>query len=131
MTERAHERHFTLEEARGTLTEIHAIVTRLVELKKRLDVLGWDVRRHRFFGGRGPNGDGSFPADMETLVDVVRSLEGRGVVVSGLDEGLVDFPFLRRDGEELYLCWKLGENDILSWHSRDAGFAGRRPVEEL
>lgn len=126
-----HARHFTLEEARRTLTEIHAVVTRIMELKRRLDSLGWDVRRHSYFGGRGPNGDGRFPPEMETLVDAVRSLEARGVVLKALDEGLVDFPSLRRDGEEVYLCWKPGEDDIRWWHGLADGFQGRRPIEEL
>ena len=41
--------------------------------------------------------------------------------------GLVDFPALR-DGEEIYLCWVVGEPEIRHWHEPDAGFRGRRPL---
>ena len=45
-----------------------------------------------------------------------------------LDTGLVDFPTLFR-GQEVYLCWKLGEPSIEYWHSVDQGFRGRKPID--
>ncbi|HUG55814.1 MAG TPA: DUF2203 domain-containing protein [Candidatus Limnocylindrales bacterium] len=53
-----------------------------------------------------------------------------GVEVKDLDEGLVDFPTLRR-GREIYLCWKLGEGERISWwHEVEAGYPGRRLIED-
>jgi hypothetical protein len=49
-----------------------------------------------------------------------------GVEPKGGD-GLVDFPALW-DGRLVYLCWKLGEPEVLYWHEIDAGFAGRQPL---
>lgn len=57
------------------------------------------------------------------------ALEGQGVILRDLDRGLVDFPALR-EGREVYLCWQEGEPRILYWHEVDAGFAGRRPLDE-
>lgn len=131
MPNRLHKKHFTLEEARRELTNVHALASKLVELKAQLTAKGWDVYRHQYFGGMGPNGDGSFPAELETLVDIVKGLEERGIIVKGLDEGLMDFPHIRENGEEVYLCWKLGENDVKYWHSIEAGYAGRRSIDEL
>jgi len=126
-----HRVHFTLEEARQALTSVHALASKLSELKRSLDRKGWDVHRHEYFGGRGPNGDGSFPPEMETLVEIVRGLEQRGILVKGLEHGLVDFPHIRGNGDEVYLCWQIGEDDIRYWHGLDDSFAGRRPLEEL
>jgi hypothetical protein len=131
MPEYLHEIHFTLEEARTRLTQVHARVSKLVELKRLLAARGWDVRRHQYFGGRGPNGDGSFPAEIDTLVDIARDLQRQGIVIKDLDRGIIDFPSIRENGEEVYLCWSLGEDDIEAWHPLDAGFAGRRSVKEL
>ena len=39
----------------------------------------------------------------------------------------VDFP-ARLEGREVYLCWQLGEPEVLHWHAMDAGFAGRQPI---
>jgi hypothetical protein len=131
MKKRIHAKHFTLDEARRELTAVHALVSKLVELKQILNERGWDITRHRYFGGIGPNGDGSFPAEMEQLVEIVRVLKDKGVLVKGIDEGLVDFPHIRSNGEEVYLCWKLGEDDITWWHDLATGFGGRRSLDEL
>ena len=50
-----------------------------------------------------------------------------GAVVKDLDDGLVDFP-ARVEGEEAFLCWRLGEEEIGYWHGLDEGFAGRKPL---
>jgi hypothetical protein len=126
-----HQKHFTLDEARKELTSVHALMSKLVELKTQLDSIGWDLMRHEYFGGVGPNGDGRFPPEMELLVEIMKGLEERGILVKGIDQGLVDFPHIRDKGEEVYLCWKLGENDILSWHRLDEGVAGRKGLSEL
>ena len=31
-------------------------------------------------------------------------------------------------GKPVYLCWKLGEPEVLFWHDLDAGFRGRQPL---
>jgi hypothetical protein len=126
-----HKKHFTVEEARKELTSVHALVSKLRELKRKLDTMGWDLTRHQYFGGMGPNGDGSFPPEMETVVEIVRGLEERGILMKGIDQGLVDFPHIRENGEEVYLCWQLGENDIIAWHRLDEGFVGRKGLSDL
>ncbi len=131
MTHSVHKRHYSVEEARRVLTSAHALVVRMLELKQLLDRQGWDLSRHEYLGGRGPNGDGSFPPEMETIVEILKSLDQKGVVVKGIDEGILDFPHLRSNGEEVYLCWKVGEDDIGFWHGLAEGFAGRKPLIEL
>jgi len=126
-----HTKHFSLDEARNELTAVHALISKMTELKATLDEMGWDLRRHTYFGGMGPNGDGTFPPEMEQLVEIMMSLDRRGVLVKSIEDGLVDFPCLRDNGEEVYLCWKLGEDDIGWWHGLDSGFAGRKRVDEL
>lgn len=131
MLNHLHKKHFSLEEAQRELTTVHALASKLMELKKQLDAKGWDVYRHEYFGGRGPNGNGGFPPEMETLVEIVKGMEDSGIVVKGLEDGLIDFPHIRNDGEEVYLCWKVGENDIKYWHRIADGFAGRKSVDKL
>jgi hypothetical protein len=126
-----HETHFSLEQARAALGEVRPLVEELVALKRTLDARGYDIRKHGYFGGMGPNGERYFPGELERLVEVLHRLETLGVVVKGIDEGLVDFPHVRRTGEEVYLCFLAGESDIGYWHSIEAGFAGRRPIREL
>ena len=49
------------------------------------------------------------------------------MLVKDLDRGLVDFPAFRH-GEEVLLCWQVGEDEIGYWHGVDDGFAGRKPL---
>ena len=57
----------------------------------------------------------------------VEDLENTGVVIKGIEEGLLDFPSKRFD-EDIWLCWKDGETEIKFWHEKDAGFNGRKPI---
>ena len=57
----------------------------------------------------------------------VEDLERLGVVLKGLEQGLLDFPAKRFD-EEIWLCWKEGETEIKFWHEKDTGFIGRKPI---
>ena len=58
----------------------------------------------------------------------LEQVQETGCVVKDLDIGLVDFPTLFQ-GREVYLCWKLGEEDITFWHGIEEGFAGRKPID--
>jgi hypothetical protein len=63
------------------------------------------------------------------LKEAIDKIQATGCVVKDVDEGLVDFPSLL-DGQEVYLCWKLGEERIAYWHGMEEGFAGRKPLDD-
>jgi hypothetical protein len=126
-----HKKHFSLEDARAVLPEILPLVEELNSLNKALVARGFDISRHEYFGGSGPNGERFFPVELERLVEIVKIFENRGILVKDLDSGLIDFPHFLSNGEEVYLCWKRGEETILFWHRIGDGFAGRRPVGSL
>jgi hypothetical protein len=65
--------------------------------------------------------------ELKGLARCVNAIHGLGAIVKDPDEGLVDFPALR-GGENVYLCWRLGEDRIEFWHGVDEGFAGRKPL---
>jgi hypothetical protein len=124
-------KHFTLAQAQTELPEIIPIIEDITRLKKELDAKGYDVQRHQYFGGLGPNGQKVFPQEMEQLVLHVQTLNEKGIEIKDLDKGLIDFPHLRANGEEAYLCYMLGEKEIIAWHPIEGGFAARRPIAEL
>jgi len=41
--------------------------------------------------------------------------------------GLVDFPAII-DGEDVLLCWRNDEDEILFYHGINEGYAGRKPI---
>ena len=56
---------------------------------------------------------------------------GCGAMLKDLESGLVDF-YGKRDGDVVFLCWRLGEEmQIRYWHTLEGGFAGRQPVDGL
>jgi hypothetical protein len=59
-------------------------------------------------------------------LDRVKALGGE---VKDMDTGLVDFPG-KRGEEDILLCWRLGEQRLGYWHTPEAGFAGRRPIDD-
>ena len=124
-------KHFTLTEALTELPKVTPIVEEIVRLKAELDRKGYDVHRHQYFGGLGPNGQKVFPLEMEQLVLHVRELNERGIEIKDLDKGLIDFPTIRENGEEVYLCYMLGERTILAWHPLEGGFPARQPIDKL
>jgi hypothetical protein len=129
-------RHFTREEANGVLPAVKALAERMVEHRRALaDAQKQYAGLLAHIGGNG--GDLSpleFSGAQEQVEQeaggVARCVEGiheLGGVVKDLDQGLVDFPAMR-EGEEVLLCWRLGENEVAYWHGLDEGFAGRKPL---
>jgi hypothetical protein len=59
----------------------------------------------------------------------IEQVQELGCIVKDLDIGLIDFPTVFH-GEEVYLCWKLGESGIQYWHSVHEGFRGRQAIDE-
>ena len=64
----------------------------------------------------------------QTVQSALDRIQETGCVVKDLNVGLLDFP-ARIDGDEVYLCWKLGEDRIRFYHRQDEGFAGRKPID--
>jgi len=62
------------------------------------------------------------------LKDCVERVQEFGCVVKDLEIGLIDFPTLF-NGQEVYLCWKLGESGIQFWHGVQEGFRGRKAID--
>jgi hypothetical protein len=130
------QRLFTLEEAREALEEVRPLAEQMVEHRRALAEAM--ERQEQLQAQIGGNGGSLSPADLvEAQEEVEREAAGvaicierinrAGAIVKDLDAGLVDFPSLR-DGEEVLLCWRVGEDEIGWWHGPEDGFAGRRPL---
>ena len=64
----------------------------------------------------------------EAVQRTVEQIHATGCIVKDLDVGLLDFPS-RINNEEVYLCWRLGEDRIRFYHRQDEGFSGRKPID--
>ena len=129
-------RYFTPAEANALLAEVRPAAEELVQHRRAMTEAA--ARRAqlvtRIAGNGGDFDPGEARADAELFereaeaaARCVERLEAIGVLVKDLDSGLVDFPALH-DGEEVLLCWRVGEDEVAFWHPVDDGFAGRRPL---
>ncbi len=64
---------------------------------------------------------------ISSLYREIEEIEEFDILIKSVDEGLLDFPS-KRFNEEVWLCWKIGEEKIRFWHGKDEGFIGRKPL---
>jgi len=130
-------RHFTPDEANAELNEIRPLVEKLVSHRRKQQAL--QAKRAELaakIAGNGGGIDSQAIAELEEaeqierigIASCVNAIHGRGAIVKDVDTGLVDFPALRR-GEEILLCWRLGEDEVAHWHGLEEGFAGRKQLD--
>jgi hypothetical protein len=116
---------------------VRPVAERLVALRARMRELAEAQGEHIL--AIGGNGVGYAATDLKAArsgleqlareaAEAVSELDGLGVVVKDLDLGLLDFP-ASRDGEEVELCWQVGEDAVEYWHPLDAGYRGRKPID--
>lgn len=129
------DRTFTPAEANSALGRVRPLAERMVELRARLGQLEEEQREVvRIIAG---NGSGEVVGDARTpefaklareLQGVVERLTSMGVQVKDADTGLLDFPSVH-EGEEVLLCWRVGEEAVEWYHGPEDGFAGRRRID--
>ncbi|MBI2827433.1 MAG: DUF2203 domain-containing protein [Planctomycetia bacterium] len=127
---------FTVESANAALPLVRAIVSDLAQLSRevverrdRLSLLlaGRERGSQDLYGEELTQIEEELEKDSRRLQEYVEELRQLGVEPKNGPEGLVDFPAVM-DGRPVYLCWKLGEPEVLHWHDLDAGFRGRQPL---
>ena len=132
-------RYFTLAEARAALPVVGRSIREAVQAKAHYTEAEKAIQNlvQRILMMGGINVDtvaaeawkAQYDSNVQTLKNSMERIEDLGVLVKDLDIGLVDFPTLFR-GEEVYLCWRMDENDIDHWHGVNEGFNGRRPIDK-
>ena len=131
-------RQFTLEEAEDLLPFLAPLLFKLRGLKAECDRLQGrmsDLGARTRTNGHSLTDDlGRLQSELQKAADqsneLVERINDMGCELKDIDRGLVDFRTVA-GGREVYICWMLGEEHIAYWHDLDAGFDGRRPVEEL
>ena len=124
-----HDRHFTVEEANAAIERIGPMLEKLRDAKAGL----LDEEAREALSEASPTNGGGDPGRQvgEAFLEIRRilvELNEAEIVVRDVDRGLIDFPSIR-EGEEIYLCWQLGEERVAWWHDLESGFAGREPLD--
>jgi hypothetical protein len=132
-------RYFTLAEAEALLPAVERHIRQAVHLKQEHDTAqsahhdfqrkiammgGMQIDRSKFLGIRAKR-----DATVSRLNEILSEVNEMGVQVKDLDMGLIDFPSFYR-GDEVLLCWRLGEDAIRYWHNLSDGFRGRKEIDD-
>jgi hypothetical protein len=129
--------YFTRAEAEALLPHLDPILRELRDLRSQLHGVEQQLEALQVkMRGNGHTHQGEL-AQLRTAAathiaainECVRRVSAYGVLVKDMEMGLVDFP-ARRQGHEIYLCWRLGEPHVAWWHPIEDGFAGRQPLDE-
>ena len=125
------EKHFSVEEANSLIPGLRKAFLEVQRLSREAHVRRDEEARALTRGG---NGKKPRPMKSETMTalanQILNEIAGLGIVVQDWRRGLVDFPHILVDGEEVFLCYQLsdGEN-VRFFHELDSGYGGRKPLE--
>jgi hypothetical protein len=129
---------FTLTEAERARRELEPFLVEAMDCRKKLVGLETDLSavaaRITVMGGVIVPYDklATLRMEHEQLAETMKSALNRilrtGCLIKDLEVGLLDFPSMINN-EEVYLCWRLGEDRIRFYHGQDEGFAGRKPLD--
>jgi hypothetical protein len=130
---------FTLDEAQSLLPVLESLLKRALEGKEAAEKVESDLSAlaQRIYLAGGMQVDvasvarqrAEMEGHLQRVRETVAEIDAIGVQVKDLDSGLLDFP-CRIDDDIVLLCWRMGESAIEHWHTIEAGFKGRQPVDE-
>ena len=129
-------RYFGIDEANDRVLQLRPMLERLRDDRDRVAELQNTHER-----GRETNGSAEHAEQLAEIEDEIREVVRRmqstvqqvddwGVTLRDISTGLIDFPALA-NGRPIWLCWRLGEDDIGWWHEINTGFDSRQPLSEL
>lgn len=132
------QRIFTLKEAESARRELEPFLIEAIDARKKLSVLETELTavstRILMMGGvLVPYAKlAEKRLEQQNLAQLMKTnlekILSTGCLIKDLDIGLLDFPSIV-DDQEVYLCWKLGEDRIRYYHRQDEGYAGRKLLD--
>ncbi len=136
MTSSSLEKGFTIREANQTLPLVRIIVEDIVVLSREIN----ETRERLAYLTEGrPNDDNEYSKELHAIEEsnnqksaVLDQFFGEIVSINAIptsaNEGYVDFPATRK-GQQVCLCWRQGEDEVMHWHNADEECSKRRPVD--
>jgi hypothetical protein len=121
-------RRFTLAQANSALPLVRRIVGDIV--KTHGMILRLQAEMDRAGGKEQATAQSRLDQSVGRLEDYVEELTEVGCELKDYQVGLIDFVG-RHESRDVYLCWKLGEEQVGYWHEMNAGYTGRQPVSSL
>jgi hypothetical protein len=120
------ERLFTVADADALLPELRDLLPRLRQARRDL-VEASERISARVEADGGGIAEPTWFASQQSLKADLTWLADQGIMLRDPETGLVDFPS-EREGERVFLCWRLGEDSVGFFHTEQAGLRGRTPL---
>ncbi len=121
-------RRYTIEEANASRSWVATRISYArAAVRALMEVDGLPARAERAIESGGDFPGRAVGMALVALHVSLADLDRAGVLIRDLDRGLVDFPSTR-DGQDVYLCWLVDEDEVAFWHPCDDGFAARQPL---
>jgi hypothetical protein len=125
-------RSYTIEQANALIPQVRAVLLQLAVEQRRLDASHTEM--HRQLDANGDPASAAAAVRREAEVGEIREgmrtllvlLGEMGVELRDPEMGLVDFPG-EREGQPVWLCWRLADPRVAFWHTGDEGYASRKP----
>lgn len=132
-------RLFSVSQARAVLPDVEKVLTRVMRVREKIeDLLDAEEPMVEYSNDEG------FHAFVSQNVKVnkefhrlyyqfysnLERLHKMGVQLRDIDDGIVDFPS-RLQGRKGFLCWQVGEGEMLSWHDEGVDVEERVPIVDL
>ncbi len=120
------EKFYSVDEANALVPKLKPVLERI---RKTQETLAQDKTVAAMREKAAQNGGGLPGRHLSELTKTLdrdlRQLQEWGIVLRDPSIGLIDF-FHQREGETVFLCWKLGEARVEWWHPLETGIAGRQ-----
>ena len=117
--------YYSVDDANALLPKVRPLLERI---RDQQAVLAKDKSLATVREKAAQNGGGTPARHLSQLAQTMekdlRQLQEWGIVLRDPTTGLIDF-FHKREGETVFLCWRLGEGKIEWWHPVNTGIAGR------
>jgi len=126
-------RYYTVAEANKLLSKVKPVLAKMVKLQLALSSIeGVTVSFQEEFMAYAHAitvSEKYYKISAELYRELKKLLE-LGCIVKDARVGLIDF-FSQRNGQDIFLCYHLGEEEITMWHDAVSGFQGRLPISLL
>ena len=129
-------RYFGIHEANERLAEVRPLLEQLRADRDRVAEIQRELERGRQTNGSAEHAEqltemeGEVRDIVRRMQTTVSQIDAWGITLRDISSGLIDFPALA-NGRPIWLCWRLGEDDIAWWHEVNTGFDSRQPLSEL
>ena len=119
-------RFFTIEEANELLPTVEPLMGELLERRAKVVGMSDEIPHlsedvHSDFGGPVAS---SLVLEFMAIESLVAEIQSYGCIIKDVNAGLLDF-LAKKDGREVFLCWRYGEPRVEYYHDLHTGFKGR------